>query len=243
MAGILTQKAGAKMEIPVKALRSLEEHRLHAAEASGGTSSDVIYDRIVEIIQECDLRGRVLDYGAGIGNLTRRLWALHRFEQITGADLLPRPPDLPSAISWFCLDLNDREAVPAASFDAVIAAEVIEHLENPREVAREWYRILKPGGSLVLSTPNNESIRSLVALLIRGHFVAFDDTCYPAHITALLRKDLVRILGETGFSDVRFQFTNVGGVPKLPVVSWQQVSFGLLKGCRFSDNVIATAVK
>jgi hypothetical protein len=82
-----------------------------------------------------------------------------------------------------------------------------------------------------------------MALVIRGHHVAFDDSCYPAHITALLRKDLVRILIEAGFSDVRFQFTNAGGVPKMPIVTWQQVSFGLLKGCRFSDNVIATAVR
>src|SRR5579864_1606321 len=88
-------KGGVKMEIPVKPLQSLEAQRLHAAQASGGTSLDVIYDRILEIIQECDLRGRALDYGAGIGNLTRRLWESRRFEQITGADILPRPQDLP----------------------------------------------------------------------------------------------------------------------------------------------------
>jgi 2-polyprenyl-3-methyl-5-hydroxy-6-metoxy-1,4-benzoquinol methylase len=169
---ILTQRVEARMEVPVKSSRTLEEQRLHSAEASGGKSTDVIYDRIVEVVEEHDLRGRVLDYGAGIGNLTRRLFALGRFEQIAGADILPRPEDLPSDIPWHCLDLNRRDVVPAASFDAVIAAEVIEHLENPREVAREWYRILKPGGTLLLSTPNNESIRSLVALLFRGHYVA-----------------------------------------------------------------------
>jgi 2-polyprenyl-3-methyl-5-hydroxy-6-metoxy-1,4-benzoquinol methylase len=139
------------------------------------------------------------------------------------------------------LDLNNANAIPAASFDVVIAAEVIEHLENPRQVAREWFQILKPGGTLVLSTPNNESIRSLTALLVRGHYVAFLDSCYPAHITALLRKDLERILSEAGFSDIRFHFTDHGGLPKLPAVSWQRVSLGLLKGCRFSDNVIAAA--
>lgn len=220
---------------------TLKEQRLQAAESSGGISSEVIYDRILKVIDDYHLCGRALDYGAGIGNFTRKLSASGRFQQIDGADILPRPENLPSAIRWHRLDLNDADAIPAASFDVVIAAEVIEHLENPRQVAREWFRILKPGGTLVLSTPNNESIRSLMALLVRGHYVAFLDSCYPAHITALLRKDLMRILSEAGFSDPRFHFTNQGGLPKLPVMSWQQISFGLLKGCRFSDNLIATA--
>ena len=219
----------------------MEEQRLQAAEASGGISSEVIYDRILKVIGDYDLRGRVLDYGAGIGDFTRKLSASGQFEQIDGADILPRPVNLPSTIQWYRLDLNHADAVPVATFDVVIAAEVIEHLENPRQVAREWFQILKPGGTLILSTPNNESIRSLMALMVRGHYVAFLDSCYPAHITALLRKDLVRILTEAGFSDVRFHFTNHGGLPKLPAVSWQQISLGLLKGCRFSDNLIATA--
>lgn len=220
---------------------TLEEQRLQAAEASSGKSSEVIYDRILKIIGDYHLRGRALDYGAGIGNFTRKLLASGRFEQIDGADILLPPENLPSTIRWHRLDLNDADAIPATSFDVVIAAEVIEHLENPRQVAREWFRILKPGGTLILSTPNNESMRSLMALLVRGHYVAFLDSCYPAHITALLRKDLRRILTEAGFSEVRFHFTNHGGLPKLPTVSWQQVSLGLLKGCRFSDNLIATA--
>lgn len=222
---------------------SLENQRLIAAKASCGASSDIIYNRIIQIVEGYNLRGRLLDYGAGVGHLTRRLWAMHRFEEVHGIDLLPRPDDLSFEIAWHCLDLNQEGPLPADTFDTLIAAEVIEHLENPRLVAREWYRLLKPGGVVVLSTPNNESIRSLLSLVMRGHYVEFDDSCYPAHITPLLRKDLARILSEAGFSDVRFQFSDRGGVPRLPTVSWQQVSLGLLKGCRFSDNVIAIAVK
>jgi 2-polyprenyl-3-methyl-5-hydroxy-6-metoxy-1,4-benzoquinol methylase len=72
------------------------------------------------------------------------------------ADILPRPENLPGVIPWHRLDLNDADAIPAASFDVVIAAEVMEHLENPRQVALESFQILKTGGTLILSTPNNE---------------------------------------------------------------------------------------
>ena len=231
------------MSIAGEPSQILEQQRLQAAKASGGISSDVIYGPVLRLVQEFDLRGTVFDFGAGVGNLTQRLWTLSRFEQISGADILPRPQDLPSEIFWYCLDLKNRTVVPAGNFDLVIAAEVIEHLENPREIAREWYRILKPGGRLILSTPNNESIRSLFSLVIRGHYAAFNDDSYPAHITAVLRKDLARILCEVGFSDACFRFTDSGGVPKMPSLSWQKISFGLLRGCRFSDNLIATAVK
>jgi 2-polyprenyl-3-methyl-5-hydroxy-6-metoxy-1,4-benzoquinol methylase len=149
-------------------LLTLEEQRLQAAESSGGISSEVIYDRILKIIADYNLRGRALDYGAGIGNFTHKLLVSGRFEQIDGADILPRPENLPGTIPWHRLDLNNADAIPAASFGVVIAAEVIEHLENPRQVARKWFQILKPGGTLILSTPNNESIRSLMALLVRG---------------------------------------------------------------------------
>lgn len=222
---------------------SLEQQRLRAAEASGGISGDVIYRCVEAAIRARKLSGRVLDYGAGAGNLTRRLLALGCFDQVTAVDILPRPADLPAGIDWVHLDLNARLPESATNFDVVIAAEVIEHLENPREVARELYRALKPSGTLILTTPNNESFRALIALLLRGHFVAFSDSCYPAHITALLRQDLRRILREVGFSDIQFKYTDTGGIPGYPDLAWQRLSFGLCKGLRFSDNLLVTAVK
>jgi hypothetical protein len=82
-----------------------------------------------------------------------------------------------------------------------------------------------------------------MALLLQGHFVGFSDTCYPAHITALVRKDIERLLGEAGFSKPTFVFTNVGGIPKLPWLHWQTISGGLLRGLRYSDNLLAIAHK
>jgi len=120
---------------------------------------------------------------------------------------------------------------------------VIEHLENPRAVAREWFRLLRPGGYLVYSTPNNESWRSLLSLATRGYFVAFGPTNYPAHITPMLGIDLKRVLTEAGFDEIEFRYTNHGALPKITAVTWGQVSGGLLKGKRFSDNVIVCGHK
>jgi 2-polyprenyl-3-methyl-5-hydroxy-6-metoxy-1,4-benzoquinol methylase len=150
---------------------------------------------------------------------------------------------MPRDVHWVSCDLNESTPLSAAAFDVILAPEIIEHLENPRAVVRDWFRLLKPGGTLALSTPNNESWRALIALVFRGHFVSFGDASYPAHITALLRRDIARILQEAGFSPPRFSFTDHGGVPKLPSVTWQALSAGILRGLRYSDNLLAVAVK
>ena len=59
----------------------------------------------------------------------------------------------------------------------------------------------------------------------------------PAHITALTRLDLLRIAEESHFQFLTFAYTDQGGIPKLPHIQWQKVSFGLLKGRLFSDNL------
>ena len=85
--------------------------------------------------------------------------------------------------------------------------------------------------------PNQESIRSYAGLIFAGHFTHFLGACYPAHITALLRLDLTRLCAESGFTPPVFRFTDDGAIPKLARVHWQQVSFGLLRGRLFSDNL------
>jgi 2-polyprenyl-3-methyl-5-hydroxy-6-metoxy-1,4-benzoquinol methylase len=222
---------------------ALHARRVAASQQSAGTSDEAIYRTIERRLGELDAAGDVLDFGAGTGQLTLRLHETLRYRSVTGADLFPRAADLPAAVSWIEGDLNDRLPIPPASFDLVVAAEVIEHLENPRSVCRELFRLLRPGGHVLLSTPNNESWRAIVALLIRGHFVAFGDTSYPAHITALVRKDLERTLVEAGFDSPTFTFTDAGGVPGLPARQWRSLIGRLARGLRFSDNLLVTARK
>lgn len=213
--------------------------RARASAESGGVSGEPIYGLIERMVRELDLGGDVLDFGAGKGRLAERLRVLGCFDSVTCLDLMHRPEGMHEEVAWHACDLNDPTCLPGESFDAIISAEVIEHLENPRGVAREWFRLLRPGGWLLFSTPNNESIRSLLALIGRGHFQAFGEASYPAHITALVRKDIERIASEAGFELAGFWFTDFGMLPKARRWSWQDLSRGLLRGLRFSDNVLA----
>jgi 2-polyprenyl-3-methyl-5-hydroxy-6-metoxy-1,4-benzoquinol methylase len=224
------------------AAQELLAQRARAAEASRGISSNVIYAAIERVLEAKSLGGAVLDYGAGVGDLTRRLLALDRFASVSAADIMPAPAGL-AQVNWIEQDLNEPMRGYDGAFDVVIAAEVIEHLENPRFTVREIARLLRPGGTAVVTTPNNESWRSFVALAVRGHYAAFGELAYPAHITALLRKDLTRIFLESKLEAPEFYFTDDGGLPGKPGLKWQKITFGLLKGLRYSDNLIAVGKK
>ncbi len=67
-------------------------------------------------------------------------------------------------------DLNATQPWPDASFDVVLSVEGIEHLENGFAFLREAHRILRPGGTLLITTPNIVSLRSRVRFLGSGFF-------------------------------------------------------------------------
>ena len=114
--------------------------------------------------------------------------------------------------------------------------EVIEHLENPRGFCRELARITRPGGWVVITTPNQVSALSLLTLAVKGRFAAFQDSEYPAHRTALLPIDLERIGMECGLRDVTIVYTRWGRVPLTP---WHYpAAIASLWPGGLSDNVV-----
>src|SRR5262249_20717205 len=52
---------------------------------------------------------------------------------------------------------------PSESFDMVISRSVVEHLEDPERVFREFHRVLRPGGKGIVVTPNKYDYVSLIA--------------------------------------------------------------------------------
>ena len=102
-------------------------------------------------------QGRVLDVGCGNGGrleLLKKLgWTVKGIDFDRHAVEAAREKGLDA-------DSGELKSMkyPADSFDAVIMSHVIEHVPQPRELLAECVRLLKPGGRLVMLTPNAESL-------------------------------------------------------------------------------------
>jgi len=112
--------------------------------------------------------GRVLDAPCG-GSASLTLALRQRGFAAIGADIDPEPASHLGA-AFQKVNLDGTLPWPDGSFDAVVSTEGIEHFENHYSFLREIHRILKPGGSLLLTTPNITALRSRVRFFGSGFF-------------------------------------------------------------------------
>jgi 2-polyprenyl-3-methyl-5-hydroxy-6-metoxy-1,4-benzoquinol methylase len=182
------------------------------ARQSRGESHPASLEAAVAILAERAATGGVIvDVGCGAGRLRAALAA--RPSRYIGVDAV-RYDEFPSGAEFHLADL-DGDVVPLGdnSADAVVALETIEHLENPRRFMRELTRIARTGGTIVVSTPNQVSLLSLLTVVTKHRFNAFQDRDYPAHRTALLEIDLRRMADDCRLTRVETRFTARGRMP------------------------------
>lgn len=106
--------------------------------------------RMVEVITAA-APANILDVGCG-GGLLLGLLAARGLPGLHGIDV----HDDPGATGWAYRagDITLGLPYPDGSFACVVAGEIIEHVPDPDALLREIRRVLRPGGLLVLSTPN-----------------------------------------------------------------------------------------
>ncbi len=149
--------------------------------------------RTLDVLEPFRTTGRILEVGCGGGMLLKlaeqRGWVAHGIEISPSCGALLRP--------WLgerfhAGDLSTAP-FPAASFDAVVMIELIEHLPEPADYLRAAHRWLRPGGCLRLTTPN---FRGVNGRLQGTRWRVITDE----HLSYFDRETLRRLLDQTGFS-------------------------------------------
>ena len=163
---------------------------------------------------------RILDVGASCGQF------LARFD---GVDVVGTEID-PSEIEHL-----RRRGVPVeqayidpgspslpfedGSFDIVLAGEILEHMVDSEGFLREIARVLRPGGALVLSTPNVLWWKNRVGMLFGRYPAALDYRLRYGrdygHVRAFSPAIVRELLEEAGFTDVRLAGKRLGPLATL----------------------------
>ena len=155
---------------------------------------------------------RVLDVGCGEGWFTAEL--ARAGARVVGVDLAQEPlrrarsrhPELDLRL----IACEGSWELPDAGFDVVWAGEVIEHVADTGAWLSEVRRVLRSGGSLLVSTPAHGTLALLRLALSRRAFAEHFDPLGD-HLRFYSRDTLARLIGEFGFE--RVSVRGVGGVP------------------------------
>ena len=103
--------------------------------------------------------GAMLDLGCGTGELARS--AVATGARVTGCDISAEmirraaAADQAGQVRWVRLEPGwARLPFPPGSFDSVVAASVLEYVDDPSVIFRECHRVLRPGGVLLCTVPD-----------------------------------------------------------------------------------------
>jgi len=138
----------------------MSDNRLDIAENTSPNTHNVV----AELLGADAGRMVILDIPCGEGAFSRRM--LEKGHEVFSADCsdiikIPQP-------RFSVVDMNGPLPYPDGKFDAVVCIDGIEHIERPFDFIRECHRVLREGGSLVISTPNLSALRSRWRWLLTG---------------------------------------------------------------------------
>ncbi len=154
-----------------------------------------VFRRAANLLTRYGSNGRLLDVGSGFGffvaEMKNKGWdavgveisqkAIGYARDVLGLAVYPGP--------------LERVGFPGNHFDAVTGFYVVEHLPFPKTFLRECYRVLKPGGRLLLRYPHTTPIKNLL------RFLGVKNRLYdlPAHLCDFSPKMIQHCLEKIGF--------------------------------------------
>lgn len=110
-------------------------------------------------------KGKILEIGCSTGYFSYLL-SSDKDRDIIGIDILKDSVEIANDLfgsNNLKFDTMDGEHLnfPPNTFDYVILMELLEHVNSPHNLLKDIYNILKPGGKIIISTPNSTSIKEI----------------------------------------------------------------------------------
>lgn len=131
-----------------------------------GISRKRAHDKIVEIFKNCGIPGKILDAPAGTGEISKKI--LDADFDVYPADVAPEVFQYPDLMKSEKVDLNYGLPYEDEFFDYILSSDGIEHLEDQYNFIGECYRILKPNGKILISTPNVLNLKPRISNVLTG---------------------------------------------------------------------------
>ncbi|EZA53649.1 ubiquinone biosynthesis O-methyltransferase, mitochondrial isoform X2 [Ooceraea biroi] len=146
---------------------------------------------------------KIADIGCGGGILTEFL--ARAGAQVTGIDAatdlidvakehVQLDPTISDRVNYFCTTIEEFSLNNKESYDAVVASEVVEHVTDPELFLKESVKILKPGGSIFVTTIN-KTLASWLGAIIIAEYIWKKIPCGTHHWSKFIAPDEIeRIL-------------------------------------------------
>lgn len=184
---------------------------------------------------------RLLDVGAGEGYFSQMMgrhvesaFGVEADTVVAACDVHPEYYRYP-AVACDRIDPGGALPYPEGSFDVTCSLEVVEHVEDQFHFCRELVRITKPGGTIILSTPNVLNLNSRWRMLHSGFATLFDPLPISAtdvrhtsgHIHPVGYYYLAWALRRSGAGSVRVEFDRLKNSARgLLVLCWPVITVG-----------------
>jgi SAM-dependent methyltransferase len=167
-------------------------------------ANPTLHEEAFDLLRQAVPSGsRVIDVGSGQGAFVARL--RDSGYEVTAVDKDPddfRAKDVDFIQTDFDSpgQIAEFRQLHEGRYDAAVGMEVIEHVENPWEYCRFLLSLVRPGGVVLLTTPNAESAQSRVELLLTGMFTHFSEADHAGsgHINPLTFHELRLIADGVG---------------------------------------------